>query len=65
MMILIRDVIQEECPWLDRDYKKGDYVYEYSGHTYGCIANGIACCEVEGETPFFELPEDALKREEI
>lgn len=59
--ILNRDVTQEECSWLDRDFKEGERVFRYSGPTYGCISGGgEACCEVEGETPFFELPMNAL-----
>jgi hypothetical protein len=59
--ILNRDVTQDECPWLDKDFKKGEKVYSYGGATYGCISNdGTACCLIEGEDPFFELPENAL-----
>jgi len=37
-------------------------VYKYSGCTYGCITDtGIAVTEVEGETPFFEVPKSAVK----
>jgi len=36
-------------------------VYEYSGATYGCISwHGTAFTLVEGETPFFELPNNAV-----
>lgn len=36
-------------------------MYIYTGHTYGCITRtGTACSELEGETPFFELPTVAL-----
>jgi len=47
--------------WLDRDFKEGDEVFKYSGYTYGCISgNGMACCDEENKTPFFELPMNAL-----
>jgi hypothetical protein len=59
--ILIRDVTQEECSWLDRDYKKGEVVYEYYGYTYGCIGRGVAFTETSNETPFFELPRNSVK----
>jgi hypothetical protein len=60
--ILIRDVPVEECPWLDRDFKNGETVYLYTGHTYGCISyDGEAFTEVEGVEPFFELPIDSVK----
>ena len=55
-----RDVTQNECSWLERDYKKGETLYLYFGATYGCIGSGRAVSEQEGETPFFEFPRDAL-----
>jgi hypothetical protein len=59
---LTRDVSRTECHWLERDYKKGEKVFKYSGHCYGCISyNGMACSEKKDETPFFELPNDSLK----
>lgn len=59
--VLKRDVTVEECRWLDRTYKAGETVYLYSGATYGVIGpNGTAVTEVVDETPFFELPCDAL-----
>jgi len=58
---LIRGVSRSECRWLKRDFLKGETVYEYTGPTYGCISRkGVACSEVEGKTPFFELPADAV-----
>lgn len=60
-LILNRDVTVEECFWLERDFKKGEKVYEYTGHTYGCVQrSGTACSMVPGETPFFELPTEAV-----
>ena len=61
---LARDVTKEECHWLKEDVKKGTIVYEYSGHTYGCIGpHGIAVSS-DGDIPFFELPYDALMKKE-
>ena len=58
--ILGRDVTKKECPWLERTIRFGEVVHEYTGHTYGCVGAGIAC-SFDGETPFFELPRDALQ----
>lgn len=59
--VLSRDVTTEECHWLTRDFKKGETVYEYYGHTYGCIGpGGIPVSEEPDTNPFFELPSDAL-----
>lgn len=58
---LIRDVTQSECHWLSRDFKKGEVLYEYTGCTYGCITPDGIACSLDGEIPFFELPESALK----
>lgn len=56
---LLRRVTKKECPWLDRSFKKGEVVHEFTGHTYGCIGAGIAC-SLDGNNPFFELPINAL-----
>jgi len=61
--ILIRDVLKSECSWLQRDYKKGDVVYLYSGNTYGCCScNGKAFTDKKDKTPFFELPNNSVER---
>lgn len=61
--VLTRNVTKKECPWLDKAFKKGAVVYEYDGYTYGCISwNGKAFTEKENETPFFELPNDAVSQ---
>jgi len=59
---LVRDVTKKECSWLNRDFKKGEIVYEYPLYTYGCIneETGVACSEKDSESPFFEFPKDAL-----
>ena len=61
-MKLNRLVAMEECPWLDRDYGNGETVFTYTGFTYGCISPGGQACSdgPDNETPFFELPRDAL-----
>jgi hypothetical protein len=59
---LTRNVTKKECVWLDRTFKKGEIVYEYFGCTYGCISwKGRAFTKEENETPFFELPNDAVE----
>lgn len=59
---LIRNVSQEECPWLDKPFKTGEEVYKYSYYTYGCITEtGIACSLEKDKEPFFELPASALE----
>lgn len=59
---LTRNVTLNECDWLNRDYKKGEIVFEYPLYTYGTVSNkGVACSEKDSESPFFELPIDALK----
>lgn len=58
---LIRDVTTEECGWLRYTFYKGQIVYRYSGPTFGCISRlGTAFTLVEEETPFFELPNNAV-----
>jgi hypothetical protein len=59
--MLKRDVTPEECHWLREPHFAGDIVFSYHGPTYGCISPaGIACTKMPEETPFFELPRDAL-----
>lgn len=63
---VVRNVTKKECPWLDKDLKKGDVVFSYKGYTYGCISpKGMAFTVVEDETPFFELPMNSVKKIEI
>lgn len=60
-MKTLRDITTEECDWLHEDIKAGTAVYEYTGTTYGCISPfGIAVTMADGQTPFFELPCDAV-----
>lgn len=63
-LILMRDVLMADCPWLDRDMKEGEVVYQYTGATYGCIGfDGLAVSHEPNMTPFFELPRTALTKE--
>lgn len=56
-----REVTQDECPWMEEPLEAGTVVFEYLGYTYGCISpNGMAVTFASGETPFFEIPMDAL-----
>jgi hypothetical protein len=60
-LTLKRDVTQKECPWLDADLPKGTQVWIYDGPTYGVVtSNGIAVTAKVDETPFFEIPQNAV-----
>jgi len=60
---VIREVTTRECWWLNKDIPAGTIVYRYDGNTYGCCTeSGVACCLEEGQTPFFELPMNALEK---
>jgi len=63
--ILIRPVDRAECPWLDRDFSRGERVYRFDGATYGCVSPSGMACSLDGETPFFELPRLALLDERL
>lgn len=56
-----RPVTTEECHWLDEDIPAGTTVYAYWGCTYGCCGAGRAVTRERGQTPFFEMPRDALE----
>jgi len=58
--IVNRAVTKDECHWLDATVPRGTAVYKYTGVTYGCIGSGIAVSMRDGETPFFEMPRDAM-----
>lgn len=60
--IIKRMVSTEECPWLASNLNTGDTVYRFPGCTYGCISSGgiAATLSPEGETPFFEIPENSV-----
>lgn len=61
-LILKRDVTRNECDWLDRDYRKGEIVWRFTGCTYGCISpTGRAVrAKPRKDEPFFELPIDSV-----
>lgn len=57
-----RDITKKECPWLDNTIEKTSLVWEYTGHTYGCISStGTAVTLEMNTTPFFELPTNCLE----
>ena len=63
---LKRDVTVQECPWLERDYCKGELLHEYYGFTYGCISpSGMAMSEQPNTTPYLEIPCDAVLGESL
>lgn len=62
VLITTRDITQLECPWLDKDIPKGTPVWSYEGAAYGVVSpGGVAVTAKVAETPFFELPLDAVK----
>jgi hypothetical protein len=58
---LSRQVTTEECHWLRKNLEKGKVVHEFKGCTYGCISSGIAVSDKPDETPFYEIPRDAVE----
>ena len=58
--LLKRNVTSHECPWLERDFKAGDKVYEYRGPHISSDGSKVYCTEEEYDTSFFELPKNAL-----
>lgn len=61
-LVLVRAVTRAECPWLSADIEEGVRVFAYRGCTYGCIGPaGIAVTSEPDETPFFEVPFDAVE----
>lgn len=61
-LITTRTVTRKECYWLDADILEGTELFRFSGPTYGCVdyENGIAA-SVDGGTPFFEIPINAIR----
>jgi hypothetical protein len=59
---LTRTVTRDECSWLKKDIEKGQIVFLYTGPTYGCVTPGNnAFTYLPNQTPFFELPSDAVE----
>lgn len=60
---MTRTVDKTEQPWMhDEVVSEGETVFEYGGYTYGCISEGgIAVTRTRGETPFFQVPADAVQ----
>ena len=62
-LVTVRRITRQECPWLDADIDEGTRVFAYWGNTYGCISDtGIAVTMKRGETPFMEVPKDAVQK---
>ena len=60
---VIRYISMEEADWLPAHLRDpGARVFEYRGPTYGCIdwSHGFPVSEIPGETPFYEIPFDAV-----
>lgn len=59
---LTKRATPQEYPWLTRVYEKDEIVFKYFKPTYGCISpSGVACCAIDSQEPFFELPKNILK----
>lgn len=62
VLVLTRDLTQQECPWLDHDLPAGTRFWTYEGHTYGCVTpKGVAVTAKLAESPFFEVPLNAVR----
>jgi hypothetical protein len=56
---------------LPRNFKRGETIFRYSGHDYGCARDDmvyggretISCCEVENTSPFFTVPVEFIRDE--
>ena len=60
-LLVTRSVTPKECPWLDETIPEGTEIFKYTGYDYGCISSsGTAVGFADGETPFFEIPNNAL-----
>ena len=62
--IVSRRLDKKTCVWFDPGvvFEPGAIVYEFIGHTYGCVgSSGIAITRQRGNGPFLELPRDALE----
>jgi len=60
---LVNDALKKNFAWLDRDIKKGERVYLYTGSTYGCKSEDGLAFTLDGQLPFFELPAGLLSIE--
>lgn len=60
-LVLKRDVLISECPWLKYDLTEGAVFARFTKPTYGCIGPSGTAVSVDGKYPFFELPTEALE----
>jgi hypothetical protein len=62
VLITTRLISREECPWLDEDILAGTTLWSWDGGVYECVGlGGVAVTAKAAETPFFEVPEDAVR----
>ena len=57
--VVTRDVSIEECPWLERDLKKGESIRMYTGERKASSGDYLLCKFGLFDEPF-EVPENAL-----
>lgn len=70
--VFVRDVLEDEWGPLPQDFKKGDVIYRFSGHDYGCARDDamyggretISCSTAYGVNPFFTVPVEFISLED-
>lgn len=65
MIQLKQDISRDDYPYLPRTLKKGEWVYEYKGHTNGRFPKWGHACLIDGHGPMVALPVSALELPEI
>jgi hypothetical protein len=59
---VLREVMNEKCPWLEDSVQKGKRVFEFLRYTYQVIGEfGLAVCDTLNGEKFYELPLDAVQ----
>lgn len=63
-VLTTRKITKDECVWLDADIPEGELLYICTKPTYGAVScTGTAITRSEdGDYPFFELPNDSIRR---
>lgn len=62
IVITVRKVTKEECPWLEKDIEKGTELFQIRDLYGVCTPEGIAVTENHLKYPYFEIPKDSVKR---
>lgn len=62
----VRTVGPKDWVALPREFKAGETIVHYDGHTYGCDRDDamagydVIACSLDGEAPFFTVPVDMI-----